>query len=340
MKRILFLVWIIFSGGYLSGQVLLQSIDNAHTGNVISLDADATGSLVISGGVDNRAHIWDVNVGQKIKSFSDVEGYPAVLFSSNGKRFITSSFSGKIIVWDSDTKKPLSSLKGNAADIVSLAFNPVNNNIAGGGKDGKVIIWDQDGKVLMNFIGHNSEIKKVAFNAQGTKLITANGTEVKIWDGNNFTPLKTINPVSKAILAINVSYNLDKIAIVAGENILEIWDIVNYTRESDLPKASHDIKSVEFSPDDKYIAIGGEDGTLTIINLVTKEITKEILKAHDASLAELKFTEDGMKLITGAWEVLMFRHHYLIRNHRLYMLRDREPTRLRIRETTSTGAMS
>jgi WD40 repeat protein len=301
MKKVLLLVGAILSCSYISGQVLLQNIENAHTGNIISIDADATGSLIISGGVDNRAHIWDANLGQKIKSFSDVEGFPAVLFFSDGKKFITSSLSGKIIIWDTESMKPLSILKGNTGIIMSLAFNPVNNNIAGGGKDGKIVIWDQDGKNLMNFIGHNTEIKTVLFNAQGTKLITASSTEVKIWDGNTFNLLKNISPASKTIVAIKVSYNLNELAIVTGNRIIELWDTENYTKEYELPKTNHDIRSIEFSPDNKYIAVGGEDGSLIIINLTTKEAGNEI-KAHDGSLAELKFSVDGLKLISGGYD--------------------------------------
>lgn len=302
MKKILFFVCLILSCGYISGQVLLQNIDNAHTSQVLSLDSDATGSLLISGGVDNRAHIWNANTGQKIKSFSDVEGYPVVLFSNNGKRFITSSYSGKIIVWDADLQKPVLVLKGNTADILSLAINPINNNIAGGGKDGKIIIWNQEGKILKNFIGDKSEIKTVIFNAQGTRLITAGNAEVKIWEGNNFNLLNTISPASKLIKAIKISYNLDELAIVTGNRNIEIWDAENYIKEYELPKANHDIKSIEFSPDDKYLAIGGEDGSLSLINLTTKEIANEILNAHEASLAELKFSIDGAKLISGGYD--------------------------------------
>ena len=190
MKRLFLFLFAIISGGGLSAQVLLQTIDDAHVGKVLSLDADATGSLLISGGVDNRAHLWDINTGQKIKSFSDSEGYPIVLFCNNISRFITLSLSGKIIIWDIDTKKPVSLLKGNTSDILSLAFDPVNNKIAGGSKDGKILIWDQEGKLVRNFIGHSSDVKTVSFNAQGTKLITASSTEVKIWDENNFNQLK------------------------------------------------------------------------------------------------------------------------------------------------------
>jgi WD40 repeat protein len=302
MKRLLLIICVILYSDLISAQVLLQSIDNAHISKVLSLDADATGSLLITGGVDNRAHLWDVSSGQKIKSFSDTEGYPAVLFANSDKRFVTSSYSGKIIVWDTDTKKPLYLLKGSTNDILSLALNPVNNNIAGGGKDGKIIVWDQEGKILMNFIGHNSEIIKVTFNQTGTRLVTASSTEVKIWDANNFIPLKTINPNSKSVKAINISYNLDKIAIISGKRNIEIWNIENYSKEYELPAAKHDISSVEFSPDDKYIALGGEDGSLSIINLTTREITKEIPDAHEASLAGLKFTVDGQRLITGGYD--------------------------------------
>ena len=302
MKRLFLLICIIVYSSLLSGQVLLQNIDNAHVSKVISLDADATGSLVLSGGIDNRSHLWDGGIGQKIKSFSDTEGYPAVIFTSDGKKFITSSFSGKIIVWDADTKKPLLMLKGNSADIQTLAFNPSNSNVAGGATDGKIIVWDQSGKVLANYIGHNSEVKKVFYNPRGTRLITASSSEVKIWDGDSFNMIKTISPASKSIRAINVSCNRDIAAIVTGKRTIEVWNTSSDLKEYDLPATGHDIISVEFSPDDKYIAAGGEDGSLSIINLSAKEITREIPDAHEAGLAELKFTEDGSKLITGGYD--------------------------------------
>jgi len=299
MKKLLITICLTLSGFYLSGQVLLQNIEDAHSGNVISIDADATGALLLSGGVDNRAHIWDANTGQKIKSFSDVKGYPAVLFFDNGRKFVTSSFSGKNIIWDAETKKPVSILKGNVADILSLSFNPVNNNIAGGSRDGKILIWDKDGKTLMNFIGHNTEINSIAFNAEGTKLISATSTEVKIWDGNKFVPLGTLKPESKTVMSVKSSFNLDKIAIVTAPGSVEIWNTSTFSREFDLPKISHNIMSVEFSTDDRYIVIGGEDGSLSVIDLTTKSITSEFLKAHDAAIAGLKFTSDGQKLISG-----------------------------------------
>jgi len=302
MRKFFIILCLIFSGGYISGQVLLQNIEDAHAGNVISIDADATGSFILSGGVDNRAHIWDANTGQKIKSFSDVKGYPAVMFFDNGRRFVTSSFSGKNIIWDADTKKPIAILKGNVTDILSLSYNPVNNNIAGGSRDGKIIIWDKDGKMLMNIIGHKGEVLSVAFNAEGTRLMSAGTTEVKIWDGNKFIPLGTLTPESKTVKAVKASYNVDKVAIVTGSRNVEIWNTSTFAKESELPKTNHDIMSVEFSSDDKYLAVGGSDGSMSIINISTKALTNEILKAHDAGLAGIKFTNDGQKLITSGYD--------------------------------------
>ena len=299
MKQFLIIICLVLSGGYVSGQVLLQNIEDAHTGNVISLDSDATGSVLLSGGVDNRAHIWDANTGQKIKSFSDLKGYPAVLFFDSGRKFITSSYSGKTIIWDADTKKPVSMLKGNDTDILSLAFNPVNNNIAGGSRDGKILIWDKDGKLLITFIGHGSEVKSVAFNPEGTKLISAGVGEVKIWEANRFTPLGTLQPDSKSVITIKGSCNLDQIAIVSGKRTIEIWNTTTFSKDFDLTAISHEIMSVEFSSDDKYIAVGGVDGSLSIINLSSKTVTSEMIKAHDSGVAGLKFTVDGQRLITG-----------------------------------------
>ncbi|MFH0843367.1 MAG: caspase family protein [Bacteroidota bacterium] len=302
MKRIFILICTLFSAGLQYGQVLTQNIENAHTGQVISLDADATGSLVLSGGIDNRSHLWDANLSQKVKSFSDSEGYPAVLYSDNSRRFVTSSLSGKVIVWDADSKKPLLLLKGNTSDILSLALNPINNNIAGGGKDGKIIVWDQSGKILINLIGHDSEIIAVSYNFDGTKLISASSSEVKVWDGSNFNPAGTIRPESKSVKAVSVSCNLDKVAVVTGDRTVEVWNADSRIKESNLPGSNHDILAAEFSPDDKYIALGGRDGSLSIVRLSTGETAKEITDAHEASLAELKFTSDGSKLITGGYD--------------------------------------
>ena len=299
MKRLFILICALFSAGLLYGQVLMQTIDNAHTGKVISVDADATGSLVLSGGLDNRSHLWDANLGQKVKSFSDTEGYSSVLYSDDSRRFITSSLSGKVIVWDADSKKPLLLLKGNTSDILSLALNPANNNIAGGGEDGKIIVWDQSGRILINLIGHDTEIRAVAYNSDGSKLFSASRTEIKIWDGSNFNPLGIIRTESKTVKAISVSCNLDKIAIVTGDRSVDIWDAEKKVRESELPRAGHDIVSVEFSPDDQYLALGGRDGSLGIVNIITNETSKEITGAHEASLSGMKFTADGSRLITG-----------------------------------------
>lgn len=299
MKRIFILICTLFSAGLLYGQVLMQNIENAHTGQVISLDADATGSLVLSGGIDNRSHLWDANLSQKVKSFSDTEGYPAVLYSDNSRRFITSSLSGKVIVWDADSKKPILLLKGNTSDVLSLALNPANNNIAGGGEDGRIIVWDQSGKILINLVGHETGIKAIAYNSSGTLLFSAGSTEVKIWDGSNFNPMGTIRPASNSVKAVSVSCNLNKVALVTGDKSVEIWDAEKKVKESDLPPSGHDIVTVEFSPDDQYLAIGGRDGSLSIVNLLTKEIAKEIPDAHGARLGEMKFTADGSKLVTG-----------------------------------------
>lgn len=299
MKRVILLIPVLLAGGLIHGQVLMQSIDNAHTGKVISLDTDGKGTIIISGGIDNRSHLWDAGPGQKIKSFSDTQGFPAVLYDDAGRRFITSSYSGKVIVWDSDSKKPVLMMTAPGTNIISLAMNPVNGNITGGGQDGKIYIWDQKGKLLRTIIAHGGEVTTLRYNSSGSKLLSAGSSEVKIWDGGTYNPLGTIQPDSKTVIAMAAGNSMNKAAIVTGKRTVVIYDIDKLNLESELQIAGHDIETIEFSPDDQYVGLGGADGCLSIVSIATKETIKEITDAHDASLREIKFSADGSKLITG-----------------------------------------
>jgi WD40 repeat protein len=57
--------------------------------------------------------------------------------------------------------------------------------------------------------------------------------------------------------------------------------------------------AVKFSPDGKYVATAGTDGTVFFWNVRTKKLVRK-WKAHDREVWDVAFMPDGRGLVTGS----------------------------------------
>ncbi len=127
-------------------------------------------------------------------------------FSPDGKSLATSSSnSGVIKVWNTDTGKAREIKPEPLWDVMSIAYSPDGKTIAAGGTRGKIVLIEaESGKVLQQPEGHRGGVNSVSLDPGGNVLISGGEDGlIKSWN------LETGELISKKQLGASTINSID-----------------------------------------------------------------------------------------------------------------------------------
>ncbi len=97
----------------------------------------------------------------------------AQAFSADGTRLATGANSGSIILWDTESVRPVVQIPGPATHVRSIAFSPDGRTLATGHEDGRVWLWDvATARELLPLDGHSRPVQRVGFSPDGLTIAT------------------------------------------------------------------------------------------------------------------------------------------------------------------------
>jgi hypothetical protein len=115
----------------------------------------ADGALIVTGGEDNVARVWNASTGAEVVTLSGHTGSViAVAFSPVGMRVLTGSQDNTAKIWDlgqqagktaeKQSGNELMTLNGHTQEVTSVAFAPDGRQALTGSLDGTAILWPAD----------------------------------------------------------------------------------------------------------------------------------------------------------------------------------------------------
>src|SRR5688572_23258565 len=169
---------------------------------------------------------WDI--GDPIRLAMETDGPQSstwsLAFSPDGRILAAANYDSTIRMWESNTWKPLATLRGHTRPVNKVAFSREGSYLASAGVDGLVKLWNPRSGELIRTIDEDLEpVAALAFSPDGKLLATA-----------------------------------------GKDPCIRLWNTATGEIQKLFPGHTDFVTELAFSPDGKWIASGGWDGTVRI----------------------------------------------------------------------------
>jgi eukaryotic-like serine/threonine-protein kinase len=189
-----------------------------------------------------------------------------------------------------------------------VALHAASKRLASGTGDGLIRIWDiDDEQVNLILRGPGSagsthwEARWFAWSPDGGKLAAGfhDGT-LHVWETISGRELGVFGRRESPIMAVTYSSDGLRLAAWSENGAIKIWDVDTGRLNTDVVH-SGSVTVGAWSPDDKLLASGHEDGTVTIsgTNAGDKIVT---LRGHISQIHALAWSPDGTRLASTSFD--------------------------------------
>jgi WD40 repeat protein/serine/threonine protein kinase/Leucine-rich repeat (LRR) protein/class 3 adenylate cyclase len=200
-----------------------------HQGEVKATVFDSHGDWLATGGADGMVRIWEPTTGKELHCLGGIhEGVNALAVSPNGE-MLAAGCKGRVVeLWDTSEWKLLRILEGFEGEVTSVAFHPDGLRIAAGSLDSTARFFETaTGKVLTSVSQDGDPINSIALTPDGRCLATG---------GGNYNPC---------------------------DCSARVWETDTGNLIQRFPNTTG-IFTVNFSPDGKWLALGGMDEVVQV----------------------------------------------------------------------------
>lgn len=237
-----------------------------HKGAVWSCRLNSTAMLAATASADFSAKVWDAITGDELHHLEHGHIVRTIQFAHQSSKLVTGGyFQQRLRIYD---LQKMDSEPGTVRDVPDkvrcAAWHHNDNLILTSYTDQPGIgVWDTRTSTLVKTLQTGKEVTSIEVVQDGRYITTADGTEVRFWDGDKLEPIKSF---SQQYSVESASFCPEKGRFVAGGG--DMWaHLHDYETGCELEcnRGHHGpVHTIRFAPGGESYASGSEDGTIRI----------------------------------------------------------------------------
>jgi WD40 repeat protein len=207
--------------------------------------------------LQGEIRLWNVADGQVVRVWGKEHRAPIteIEFSPDGQMLVSIDVQSQARLWRVSTGEEVWKLEDVRAPA---AFSPDGKVLALNGSYG-VTLWSLEDRQVLAVIESFAAYDMV-FSADGQVLITSNFDEIQFWGITTKKLLRRLTWHTDLVLALGLSSKGDRLVSGSADRTIKLWRMEDGSLIGSLFGYTGEVTSVAFSPDDKFVISGGEDG--------------------------------------------------------------------------------
>jgi WD40 repeat protein len=258
---------------------------------------------MFSGSEKPKLELWDVHARRVNAEFEHETTITAVAFSPVSGLVATGTPSGKVSVWNVNSKERHCEVAEKAGGITTLAFSQDGELLAAGDGQGMVRVLRMSNCELNRMtITGPADVKALAFSPDRRRVAVGyRDKSLQIWDLSGHQPEEIIT-FRRDEAAVSSARFLPDGALLAmyEDGVGKLWDVEARVREHWLRETHSVLRAVTFSPDGKALAAGGDNRAVILWDAETHRKVGEKYLLDFGEEGNIDFSWQGQTLATVA----------------------------------------
>ena len=263
--------------------------------NAVSFSRDA--KLLVSGGGDRTARLWDLATYEMVHSADHGEWINAVCFAPSGQAFVTAARDGSVKLWGAVNGQLFGTIQAHAQNATAAAFTPDGRRLVTAGADGHIRLFNlREKRIERDIAAHTGWIWDLAITSHGDHVVSCSADRtVRVWGIEDGECVLTLDGHEDDVLGVACAPDDSRIAAVAKDGGLNVWDCATGGLVYRIAAHETAANTVCFSPDGERIVTGGADHLLRIWT-AEGGVKERDLSGHQDYVAMAIFSGDGQRM--------------------------------------------